>query len=381
MVGFDEIEKNDFNLNLPRYIDSQQPEDLQDIEGHLRGGIPCADVDALQCYWTVCPALKTALFKNNRPGYLDLAVDKAAIKSNIYDHAEFTTFIASMNAHFADWRQHSATTLKQLQIGCHPKDVIADLSENLLAHYLDKPLIDKYDIYQHLMDYWGETMQDDCYLIAAEGWKAETYRIIEKDKKGKEKDKGWTCDLVPKSLIVAGYFAEEQEVITQLEADLESTQARMTELEEEHGGEEGLLTELDKINKANVSAQLKKIKDDKDAKEEATVLNEWLQLSNQEAELKRALKDAETDLDTKANALYPKLTEAEIQTLVVDEKWLVALDIAIHGEMDRISQTLTQRVKELAERYQTPMPLMSKRVEELDAKVNRHLERMGFSWS
>jgi type I restriction enzyme M protein len=72
------------------------------------------------------------------------------------------------------------------------------------------------------MDYWAETMQDDCYLIAADGWKAETYRIIEKDKKGKEKDKGWACDLVPKALIVARYFAKEQEAITQLEAELES---------------------------------------------------------------------------------------------------------------------------------------------------------------
>jgi type I restriction enzyme M protein len=381
MVGFEEIEKNDFNLNLPRYIDSQQQEDLQDIEGHLRGGIPCADVDALQQYWAVCPALKTTLFKDNRPGYLNLAVDKAVIKSSIYDHAEFATFIADMNAHFADWRQQSAATLKQLQTGCHPKDVIAALSESLLAHYLDKPLIDSYDIYQHLMDYWAETMQDDCYLIAADGWKAETYRIIEKDKKGKEKDKGWTCDLVPKTLIVAGYFAEEQDAITQLEADLESTQARMTELEEEHGCEEGLLAELDKINKANVSAQLKKIKDDPEAKEEATVLNEWLKLSNLEAELKRVLKDAEVDLDSKTYTQYPKLTKAEIQTLVVDNKWLAALDAAIHGEMDRISQALTQRVKELAERYQTSMPLMSQRVEELEDKVNRHLERMGFSWS
>ena len=85
-----------------------------------------------------------------------------------------------------------------MQAGCHPKDVIVALSEDLLAHYTGKPLIDNYDVYQHLMDYWAETMQDDCYLIAADGWKAETYRIIETDKKGKEKDKGWTCDLVPK---------------------------------------------------------------------------------------------------------------------------------------------------------------------------------------
>jgi hypothetical protein len=88
-----------------------------------------------------------------------------------------------------------------------------------------KPLIDKYDVYQHLMDYWAETMQDDCYLIAADGWKAETARVLVKNNKGKEVDKVWTCDLVPKCLIVARHFAAEQAAITALEAELESTSA------------------------------------------------------------------------------------------------------------------------------------------------------------
>jgi type I restriction enzyme M protein len=215
MVSVEEIEKkNEFNLNLPRYIDSQQAEDLQDIDGHLRGGIPVRNVDALEPYWKVCPQLREVsaaprnsqliatqrgavppngrrpqvLFKANRPGYVDLAVEKSAIKPAIYEHPEFTTFIAGMNAHFAAWRQKSAKTLRQLQAGCHPKDVIAALAEDLLAHYAGKPLIDPYDIYQHLMDYWAETMQDDCYLIAAaggaDGWKAETTRVIETDMKG-----------------------------------------------------------------------------------------------------------------------------------------------------------------------------------------------------
>jgi type I restriction enzyme M protein len=380
MVSVDEIEKNEFNLNLPRYIDSQQAEDRQDIEGHLKGGIPQADVEALQQYWEVCPKLRQTLFKANRPGYLDLAVEKSAIKSTIYEHPEFATFIGKMNAHFATWQRKTAKSLRALKSGCHPKELIGALSEGLLAHYVGQPLIDKYDVYQHLMDYWAETMQDDCYLIAADGWKAETYRIVEEDKKGKEKDKGWTCDLVPKSLIVARYFAKEQEAIDQLTAELEGVSARLAELEEEHGGEEGAFSELDKVNKANVVARLKEIEGDKDAKDEAAVLNDWLKLNSDEADLKKRLKEAEASLDAKAYAKYPTLTEAEIKTLVVDDKWLAALDRDIHGEMDRVSQQLTQRVKELAERYETPMPQMVSRVSDLEANVNSHLKQMGFSW-
>jgi type I restriction enzyme M protein len=378
MVGFEEIEKNDFNLNIPRYIDSRQAEDIQDIEGHLRGGIPTTDIDALGRYWSICPQLRQSLFKDNRPGYLDLAVDKTAIKPTIYQHPEFAAFTKCMNSLFAKWRKRTAATLKALKQGIHPKEIIAALSEDVLAHYTDKPLIDNYDVYQHLMDYWAETMQDDCYLIAVDGWKAETTRLLVKNK-GKEVDKGWTCDLVPKHLVVARYFAAEQAALTALEAELEGMTAEMTELEEEHGGDEGAFCDLDKVNRANVAARLKEIVDDHEAQEEAAVLHTWLKLSDREAVLKRRLRNDEADLDAKAYTKYPTLTEAEIQTLVVDDKWLAALDAAIHGEMDRISQALTQRVKELAECYETPMPEQARKVADLEQTVTCHLEKMGFS--
>ena len=379
-VSVVEIEKNDFNLNIPRYIDSQTREDVQDIEGHLRGGIPTADIDALQSYWDICPNLRAALFKPNRRGYLDLAVDKAAIKSTIYEHPEFACFITAMNSHFATWRRKSAAALREITTESHPKEVIAELSEDLLAYYAGKPLIDNYDVYQHLMDYWAETMQDDCYLIAADGWKAQTARVIEQDKKGREKDKGWTCDLIPKNLIVARYFAQEQAAIDSLAAKLESATARMAELQEEHGGEEGVFSDpdLEKPNRANVSAVLKRIRADGGSADDVVALAEWLKCSSDEADLKKKLKDAETALDAKVYAKYPALTLANIQSLVVDDKWLAALDSAIHGEMDRISQALTRRVKELAERYEAPMPEVARRVAELEARVNGHLERMGF---
>jgi len=395
MVSVDEIEKNDFNLNLPRYIDSQTPEDLQDIEGHLKGGIPVADVDALKPYWAVCPKLRKTLFKPNRSGYVDLAVEKKAIKLTIYEHPEFTAFIGGMNAHFAAWRETSAATLKALKAGCHPKQLIVTLAEGLLAHYANKPLIDAYDVYQHLMDYWAETMQDDCYQIAADGWKAETSRIIEtkKSKDGKvikKIDKGWTCDLVPRALLVARYFAKEQAEIDKLATDLESVEAKLAELEEEQLGDEDAFSEaradaeggkVGKVTRATVTARLKQIKGDKEAKDEAVVLNAWLALNDDEADLKKQLREAEAALDAKAYARYPKLTAAEVKVLVVDDKWMDTLDAAIHGEMDRVSQQLTQRVKELAERYETPLPQMTSHLAELEAKVNQHLERMGFAWA
>ena len=380
-VGFEEIEKNDFNLNLPRYIDSQTPEDIQDIDAHLRGGIPATDVDALGRYWEVCPKLRDLLFRPDRPGYLRLAVEKSDIKTAIYEHPEFGEFMASMNAHFNIWRKRNAVALRGSEVGCHPKAVIAALAEDLLGHYLGKPLIDPYDIYQHLMDYWAEAMQDDVYLIAAEGWKAETYRVIEKNKQGKEKDKGWACDLIPKTLIVARFYAKDQAAIDQIAAELEGVTARLAEMEEENDGEDGGFAELDKVSKPNVLARLKEIEGDRDAKDEVAMLNDWIKLSSDETQLKRRLKEAEAALDSKAYARYPKLTVAEIKALVVDDKWMAVLDVAIHGEMDRVSQQLTQRVKELGERYDEPLPQIVSHVVALEATVKGKLKRMGFSWT
>lgn len=381
MVGVHEIEKNDFNLNLPRYIDSQQVEDKQDIEGHLKGGIPAADIDALQAYWDVCPKLRASLFKKSRAGYADLAVEKSAIKPSIYGHAEFTAFIDGMNAHFAKWRTAEAAKLKALKPGFHPKQLIAEVAERLLEHYRGKPLIDAYAVYQHLRDYWEATMQDDAYLIADEGWKAVPYRVVETDKKGKQKDKGWACDLVPKSLLVARYFVAQQVAIDALVVELEGVAAQLAELEEEHSGDEGAYAELDKVNKGNVAARLKEIKGDKESKAEAAALNAWLALNTKDAELKRQWKDAEIALDAAVLAKYPKLGQAEIKTLVVDDKWLATLDADIHGEMDRVSQRLTTRVVELAERYETPLPRLAQQTSGLGEKVARHLQRMGFTWA
>jgi type I restriction enzyme M protein len=378
MAPFEEIERNDYNLNLPRYIDSQTPEDRQDIAGHLYGGIPAADIDALERYWAVCPSLRQSLFREVRPGYLELTVDRSAIKTAIQEHPEFAGFVRRMDEHFAAWRERVAVRLKSLEPGFHPKELIAELAEDLLAHYAGVPLIDQYSVYQHLLDYWAETMQDDCYLIAADGWKAEPYRVLETDKKGRQRDKGWACDLVPKELIVARYFAADQAAIDKLAADLGSVTSRLTELEEEHSGEDGCL-DMDKVGRSAVKRRLEEWEGDAASRDEAGVLQQWLDLNASETELKHCLKAAESMLDRMAFEQYAKLTDAEIRELIVDDKWLVALNTAIKRELDNVSQALMRRVHELAQRYDTPLPRLTCNASEKELKVSCYLERMGFA--
>jgi type I restriction enzyme M protein len=389
MVGLDEIEKNDFNLNLPRYIDSSTPEDQQDIDAHLNGGIPELDVHALSRYWAVCPSLQATLFKPRRPGYLDLTPTPSAIKGVIHAHPEFQTFTQAMSGHFDAWRAPTTHRLKALAPGFQPKALIHELAEGLLAHYEHQPtaekLIDPYDVYQHLMDYWAETMQDDAYLIAEDGWKAQPYRVLETKKNkdgtaGKTVDKGWACDLVPKALLVHHHFAAEQAELDRLNAELQSAQAAQAELEEEHSGDDAVFAGFDKINDKEVKSQIKEIGGEMDAADEAAVLKQWLVLSEQASALKKRIKTLDAELDAKALARYPTLTSDEVKALVVDHKWMTALSAAVYGELNRVGQVLNGRVKELAERYGQTMPELVKQVDDLEARVARHLAKMGFAW-
>jgi type I restriction enzyme M protein len=377
--------RNDFNLNLPRYIDSSDPEDLHDLTAHLRGGIPVRDLDdptrPLAAYWQVLSGLRQSLFApTEHAGYVQLQTPVAELKAAIAGHPEFIAFNTRATASFTHWRQAVTATLRAFGEGSHPKALIETLAEDLLAAFKEVPLIDAYDVYQHLMDFWAQTMQDDAYLIAAEGWVAQTRRLIETDKKGKTKDRGWTCELIPKHLIVARYFAQEQAALDALQADLDAAGASQTELEEEQGGEDGIFNGYDSITAVAVKDRIREIGRDPDGADELKLLHQWLDLGNRIAALKKQIREGEAALDALAYAKYPTLTQAAIQSLVIDDKWMATLAGTVQGELDRVSQTLTGRIRELGERYATPLPHLSEEVASLADKVDQHIAKLGVSW-
>lgn len=364
MVTVSEIEANDFNLNLPRYIDSSEAEDLQDIDAHLNGGIPDADIDALANYWNVFPDVRRELFTvADRTNYNLLNVDAAQIKTAIFNHSEFTTFNQSVTDLFASWQAANLDHLTRIKQGDRAKLLIDTLSENLLETFHDVALIDPYDVYQHLMDYWAETMQDDVYMLVSDGWIANT-------------------DLIPKALIIARYFAAEQTAIEKLEMERDDISRQMEELDEEHGGEEGLLfdakNDKGKLSSKSIKERLKGIKKDSDAVEELALLERYVLLIEEESIANKKIKDAQKALDLKVIAKYGDLSEDEIKTLVVHDKWLAVLAASVQSELSRVSQALTGRIKQLADRYAIPLPQLIQNVESLSSRVNEHLAKMGF---
>jgi len=253
MVPVTEIKdpKNDYNLNL-------EPEDIQDIDGHLRGGIPDRDIDSLEAYWDVIPGVRESLIKPaDRPGYCQLRVPVAEVKQTIYDHDEFTVFTILITKLFAKWKKSNHPRLTGFDTDDNPKELIHTISEDLLDSFDNAPLLDAYDVYQHLMEYWAETMQDDCYLLSADGWKSgNVLREIRKTKNKKGKlvwpesheieveRRRYKSDIIPKPVIVARYFSKEQQAIDAKEDELAKIAADMEELKEEHSGEEGILRDV-----------------------------------------------------------------------------------------------------------------------------------------
>ncbi len=365
--------KNDYNLNLPRYIDGAEPEDIQDLSAHLLGGIPNRDLDALASYWQVLPSVRDELFApGDRSGYSALRVAGNEVKAAIFAHEEFTAYNETVTSRFDDWKAANTPLLSSIAVGDHPKKLIALLSESLLSMFQAVPLLDAYDVYQHLMDYWAETMQDDVYLLVLNGWKAVL-------------DGQPNTDLLPPPLLVARFFAADAAAIEQLQAVRDAVAAEMEEMDEEHGGEEGLLADAKsdkgKLTKTTVKLRLGDIAFDPDADEERGLLTRFLALSDKEAAASRQVKDAQRALDAKVAAKYLVLTEAEVKSLVVDDKWLARLAGDVQGELDRVSSALTGRIQQLAERYAAPLSVLACEAEALAVRVDKHLKKMGMVWN
>jgi type I restriction enzyme M protein len=381
------VAANDYNLNIPRYIDSSEPEDLHDLSAHLRGGIPKRDIDALQGYWQVFPSLRSTLFAEDRPGYCKALILAAQVKTTILNHPEFTAFARQSLQPFTDWCERAA--LQDIQPGEQPKAIIESISEDLLQAYTDSPLLSKYDVYQILMDYWAETMQDDVYVLVQDGWLAgKTLRelVAQKGEKLKElpdlvinKSK-YKAELIPPALLVARYFQAEQASIDQLHTDLDAASQELESYIEEHSGDEGLLSDAlndkDKVTAASVKARLKLTTDF----DEKAALKQAQKLFDAELEAKKSLKEHQDALDLKVFKQYAALREAEIKILIVEDKWLTSLQTNTQAEIKRVTQQLANRVKELEERYAEPLPVITQSVDVLSEKVAEHLKAMGLEW-
>ena len=395
MVPLSEIadQRNDHNLNIPRYIDSSEPEDVQDLHAHMHGGIPERDIDALGDYWAAFPNLRGQLFKTNRPGYLDLSIDVATVQQTILDSSEFQEFAADAGRLIEEWFARHRPKLAAITEDTRPNDLIVTISDDLLERFKSMPLLDEYAVYEQLMTYWHGVMHDDVFLVMREGWAdAAKPRLAIKDKdrklteepdlvvgSGKNAPK-YKMDLIAPGLIVARYFASEQARIDGLDAEAEAAAWTIEEFLEEHSGEDDALAAAidDKVTKTLAAKRLKEATGEDEADpDEVAVLENLIRIYDEEGAARKAAKEAQADLDTVTLTKYGDLTVTDIQTVVLNDKWAATLRDRVTAEVNALTFALAERIRQLGERYAETVGALNSELQALDVKVARHLDDMG----
>jgi type I restriction enzyme M protein len=397
MVALTEIAdpKNDFNLNIPRYVDSAEPEDIQDLDAHLHGGIPAADVDALEDFWEAFPGLRSQLWKPNRPGYLDLAVEVDEVRQAILDSPQFQKLAAEARALTEEWLARHRQRLAGIDENTKPADLVGTISEDLLAAFRPVPLLDEYDVYEQLMDYWHEVMHDDVFLVMNEGWiEAAKPRLAIEDKERKLSEEPdllirggreagrYKMDLVPPELIVARYFSERRTELDGLERDLEAAAQAVAGFVEEHGDEEGLLADvLNDKGKLTQKAAKVAYKDAKTVADEEMIacFETALRLLKEEAAAKKAAKEARAALDLATIAKYGDLVEEEVMEIVLDDKWAATIQRRILDEVEMLTLALVSRIHQLRDRYARTLGSLDAELEKLKAEMAAHLGELGMT--
>ncbi len=376
--------KNDYNLNLPRYIDTSEAEDLQDLDAHLNGGIPDRDIDALDVYWKVFPNLRKELFASaGRPGYSALTVPSTELSAKFTQSSEYATLKTQAVQELQKWVGSVKPKLLAIDHKSHPKDLVKQISEALLATFKASVLLDEYAIYQGLMELSAETLLDDAYLIIDSGWKeGALLKALPAKAKG-EKRTGRVdftinkvehrSELLPPELLLGKFFEKEARECADA---LAAAQEKLEELASNYAGEDMLLSDV-----ANDKGEFTKkavtdaLKDTKKTDEEYEPLKEVLAAIEAEAAAKKLAKD----LDEKVIAKYGKLTEDEIKQMVVDDKWIGAVEAVVEAELSRVAGALVSRLQQLQRRYDTTTPALQTSVSNLAERVQKHLKTMGLA--
>lgn len=399
LVKWDEIERNDYNLNIPRYIQPRETEIRQDIYAHLHGGLPAHDVDGMDEYWETCPSLKVSLFKYNDNGYYTLKPAKTDIAQTIENDPSYINQSGQFVYLLGQWGHEVMPKMKSISQGARPKELIADWSELLLNYVKGRSgLVDAYEVYDVLLNYWADVMQDDCYMISNDGWTYPEVRAVKtkvtidkKTNQQKTKDSAIlydeiVCDLVPVNIVLAEYFTTETIEITALSDQVEQKQSAMDDLVEQNmeiftfnDDEETEESKEISVKVADVKKAIKNAKTEGTTDEEVKVLRQWLDLYDEKNALSKTLKEKQSELTDAVVKKYAVLAEDEIKLLVVERKWLKSVVNACEALMQNVTHQISNDVTILAERYETTLGDTESQVKDLEQEVLQSLKEMGFT--
>ena len=386
LVEWEEIERNEYNLNIPRYITPRSTEVEQNLYAHIHGGLPLADVDSLETLWNVCPSLCDKIFEPyENDGYMQLTQKADSHLAQLIEQDEsYKQQADNYNSAFEKWHQFMREELRTLGVGSVPRKAIIRWSDEILRIFKSsRSLVDAYAVYDELMTYWNEvTMQDDLYLISRDGWKVTVE--LPTNKKGEVKKtysyEDLTCDLVPSSILVNRYFAKEQADVTNTRQLMEAEQVAMETITEEYADAFEDI-ESDKVNAKFCKAVGVLLKEGKkhsaDNADYIPVWEDFLKHFKEQEQLKKELKEKVARLTADVLKKYKVLTEEEIRTMVFADKWMPDIQSRMQALMTAEHQNIITSITALNERYKVTLPEMEDDMNRYRDIVKGYLQEMG----
>lgn len=391
LVEWDEIERNGYNLNLPRYIQPRNTEIQQDLYAHVHGGLPPVDIqEEFSRLWEVCPSLQKLIFEpcatNN--GYMQLTeAARTDLASLILKDKSFLQQHQNAEDAFQQWYNYMEQEVKLLDKGCTPRIVINQWSGQILKEFTQQQsLIDRYDMYDELMKYWNdECMQDDLYLISRDGWTAPVRLPVSKNGKYKGQIKKafnydeLECDLVPVEILVARYFTKEQTHIDHLQQLVDAEQTAMESIVEQFSDAFDDVP-FETINGNYIKEVQALVKSASKKDENLPIWKDFLKHNSEKEKYKKTLSERRKALTIAVCAKYDILTEEDVRTMVFYDKWMPALRNRLYALMTTAQQEIITNITALSERYETTLPELETETAHYRNLVKGYLKEMGIEY-
>ena len=371
-VLISDVEKEEYNLNIPRYIDSFDDDVVQDIKAHLLGGIPKRDIEKLNKYWNIAPKLKNKLFNNNeKDGYLDLVISKEKVNEEITNSEEFINYSVELSKKVNLWENENKDVLYSMNNDSKAQDIIKSLSDNILKVFTNDMLIDKYEAYEFLMEYYNDTLKDDFYLLIENGWIPKL--VFAQDKNGKIKKNDFDSDLLPKEIVIDEYFKDEEEDLEKLNSDLNNYVLSFDSIVAENTGDEEIFNDEEKINEKLIKDKIKE-----ETETNIAILNELLNNLSLQKDLKKKIKSHQEALNSMIINKYSLLDEDTSKDLLINKKWFKSIERRFDDKYEDLIYDLSNKIVSEYENYEETLSQLSNKTSELESTVLKDLERMGF---
>ena len=376
VVNRDEIRDNDYNLNIPRYVDSSEAADSWDIFASMFGGLPVSELDALGTYWEAFPTLRSALFENTSDEYCRLAAGN--MKQAIKEHEDVRKFEESFRNAFGNFEEYLYNELisKMTEISISKTEEI--LSENIFERLKCIPLVDKYEAYQLLDDDWIK-IAVDLEMIQTEGFEATKVvdpRMVVKKKGNTEQEvqEGWKGRILPFELIQNTLLSAEKQ-------ELKEKENRLSEIASEYEEQIDTLSEEEKeedfVNEGSWAfAEIKKtLKSDCLEPETKEKLKAVIALNEEEKTLKAAIKNESAALEAKTKETIENLSDEQAIELL-KEKWIHPLIQNLMQLPDRIVSELVTKLEMLAKKYETTFAQVEADIRETEKTLSAMIDEL-----